>query len=262
MMIEDKIEILKLKINKDGIDSLLKYSLKAIENNEKFYVCAPNAYVTVKANEDEELLAIINDAKIAIADGMSLVWVSNTFKKFRLEKISGYKFFIEFSEVANSKKNVSYYFLGGNNLKTLEKIRSRLKLEFPDIEVRGMYCPPYLDEMPEDINKLIVADINKFSPDVLWVGLSAPKQEKWIYKNLNSINIKMACGIGAVFDFYSENIKRAPSWIRNTGLEWLFRMFMEPRRLFKKYMLYNSKFMFLVIKDIVFKYFRMNCNNK
>jgi len=234
-MIEDKIEVLKLKINKDDIGSLLNYSLKAIENNEKFYVCAPNAYVTVKANEDEELLAIINGAKIAIADGMSSVWVSRTFKKFPLDKISG------------------YYFLGGINLKTLEKIKSNLKLEFPDIEVRGMYCPPYLDEMPEDINKLIVEDINKCSPDVLWVGLSAPKQEKWIYKNLNSINIKMACGIGAVFDFYSENIKRAPAWIQNIGLEWLFRMFAEPRRLFKKYMVHNSKFMLLVAREYVFK---------
>jgi len=119
--------------------------------------------------------------------------------------------------------------------------------------VRGIYWPPFLEEIPEDINKLITHDMNKCSPDVLCVVLSAPNQEKWIYKNLNSINMKMACSIGAVFDFYSENTKRAPSLMQNSGLECFFRIFTEPNRLFKKYMVHNSKFMLLVAREYFFK---------
>jgi len=256
-MIEEKIDILKIRINKDNLDELINYSLHAVEDKRKFYICTANAFVTVKANEDDEFLNILNNAQIVIADGMSSVWVSRTFKNYNLEKISGYKFFVEFSKsVAENNHKLSYYFLGGSRMDVLEKIKSRLFLEYPVIEVSGMYCPSYFDDMPDEENKKIIEDINDKKPDVLWVGLSAPKQEKWIYKNLDKINIKMACGIGAVFNFYSGNVKRAPVWMQNTGMEWLFRIFVEPKRLFKKYMIYNTKFIILVFKDIFSQHFK------
>lgn len=255
-MIEDKIDILKIRISKGNLHELLEHTLNSIKRNNKVYICTANAFVTVKANEDNELLKILNNAEIVLADGMSSVMVSKTLRNFKLEKISGYKFFIEFSKlISDNNDKISYYFLGGDNFEILEKIKSKLLLEFPNIEIKGLFCPPYFNEMPEEVNEKIIKDINFIKPDVLWVGLSAPKQEKWIYKNLDKINVKMACGIGAVFNFYSGNVKRAPEWMQNICLEWLYRIFAEPKRLFKKYMVYNTKFIFLVFKYIFCKSF-------
>ena len=250
-MDNSKIEILKLKINKGGLHRVIELAKKLIENSEKFYVCALNAYVTVKANEDKELLQIIKNAKIVIPDGISSVWYSKTFKNddYLLERIDGFKFFYEFSKVANVK-GYSYYFMGGENETILGKIKKRLNKEFYNIEVKGYYCPPFRKDFTGDINELMIKKINECKPDILWVGLSAPKQEKWIYQNFERLDIKMAAGIGAVFNFYAGEVKRAPLWMQNKGFEWLYRIYAEPKRMFKKYMVYNTKFIILVVKDL------------
>jgi len=257
-MDNSKIEILKLKINKGSLHRVIELAKKLTDIGEKFYVCAQNAYVTVKANEDKELLKIINNAKIVIPDGMSSVWYSKTFKNndYLLERIDGSKFFYEFSKIAN-KKGYSYFFLGSESEKILEKIKQKMNREFKNIEVKGYYCPPFLKEFKGEINELMVRKVNEFKPDILWVGLSAPKQEKWIYRNFNRLDIKMAAGIGAVFNFYAGVVKRAPQWMQNNGLEWLYRIYAEPKRLFKKYLIYNTKFMVLVFKDILRRILRI-----
>ena len=253
----NKIEILGLKINKGNLKDVLKLSEFLIDNKEKFYIFALNAYSTVKASEDKELLRIINSAKIAIPDGMSLVWYSRTFKSddYLLERIDGFKFFREFLKIAD-KKGYSYYFLGAKNEKILEKIKQRVNLEYKNIEVRGYYSPPFRKEFTGEDNDLMVEKVNKAKPDVLWVGLSAPKQEKWIYDNFENLNIKMAAGIGAVFNFYTGEVKKAPLWMQDNGLEWLYRIYAEPKRLFKKYMIYNTKFILLVLKDLLKRGFK------
>lgn len=250
-MDNNKVEILKIKINKGGLHKVIELAKKLIEKNEKFYVCAPNAYVTVIANEDNELLQIINNAAIVIPDGMSAVWYSKTFKNdnYLLERIDGSKFFYEFSKIANIK-GYSYYFMGGKNENILKKMKQKVNKEFNNIEVKGYYCPPFRKDFTGDINDLIVKKINECKPDILWVGLSAPKQEKWIYRNFKRLDIKMAAGIGAVFNFYTGEVKRAPQWMQNNGLEWLYRIYAEPKRLLKKYIVYNTKFMILVVKDL------------
>jgi N-acetylglucosaminyldiphosphoundecaprenol N-acetyl-beta-D-mannosaminyltransferase len=250
-MEENKINILNLHFSKGTLDEILIDAAEAVERKEQFYVCAPNAFVTVKANEDKELLEIINNARIVIPDGMSSVWVSRRFKKYNLERISGYDFFYEFSKIAD-KKGFSYFFLGGKNLEILIKIKDRLGSEFRNIDVKGYFSPPlYHDKMPEDANKKIIGIINDCRPDVLWVGLSSPKQEKWIFENIKKTDIKMACAVGAVFNFYSGEIKRAPVWMQKKSLEWLYRMLSEPKRLFIKYLVYNTKFIVLVLKDLL-----------
>ena len=141
--------------------------------------------------------------------------------------------------------------------KVLEKIKDRLKNEFKNIRVYGYYCPPFMDSFTDEIDNKIIDMINRCKPDILWVGLSAPKQEKWIYKNIDKLNIKMACGIGAVFNFYSGYVKRAPKWMQKIGLEWFYRIIAEPKRLLKKYLVYNTKFILLVFRDIFGRVFRL-----
>ncbi|MBA7682914.1 N-acetylglucosaminyldiphosphoundecaprenol N-acetyl-beta-D-mannosaminyltransferase [subsurface metagenome] len=114
-----------------------------------------------------------------------------------------------------------------------------------------------MDSFTDEIDNKIIDMINRCKPDILWVGLSAPKQEKWIYKNIDKLNIKMACGIGAVFNFYSGYVKRAPKWMQKIGLEWFYRIIAEPKRLLKKYLVYNTKFILLVFRDIFGRVFRL-----
>ena len=248
-MKSDKVNILNIDINNSKIEEILHKADQLIKNNQKFYVCTINAYLTVMANEDRKLLKILNSARIVIPDGMPLVWYSRLLRKPIPERISGYDFFYNFSKIANKKK-YSYLFFGGTNNTILNIIRNRLKKVFGNIEVRGLICPPFMDTFPDEFDDYVISTINKFKPDVLWVGVSAPKQEKWIYKNINRLNIKMAFGIGAAFNFYANVIRRAPLWMQKTGLEWLYRIYAEPKRLFGKYLVYNTKFVVLVFKSL------------
>ncbi|MBA7567215.1 N-acetylglucosaminyldiphosphoundecaprenol N-acetyl-beta-D-mannosaminyltransferase [subsurface metagenome] len=252
----NKIEVLKLKINKGGLSSVLKLAENLLEKSEKFYVCALNAFVTVKANEDKELLKIINNAKIVIPDGMSSVWYSRILNNedHLLKRIDGFKFFYEFSKIAD-KKGYSYFFLGGKDDFILKIIKKRLNKEFKNIKLKGYFSPPFMKEFKGEINDIMINKVNECNTDILWVGLSAPKQEKWIYRNFDKLDIKMAAGIGAVFNFYAGVVKRAPEWMQKNGLEWLYRIYAEPKRLFMKYMVYNTKFMILVVKDLFKKFF-------
>lgn len=252
----EKVKILNININKSKLKTLLKKAIDSIENNEKFYVCAPNAYLGVKANEDKELLKIINNARIVIPDGMPFIWYSRTFNNSLHERIDGNRFFLEFSKIAD-KNAYSYYFLGGESNEILEELKKRVNREFKNIDVKGYFCPPFMDDFTGEVNELMIDKINKCKPDILWVGLSAPKQEKWIYKNIDRLNIKMAAGIGAVFNFYSGRVRRAPYWMQKAGLEWLYRIYAEPKRLFKKYMIYNIKFIILVLKDVFKRSFKL-----
>jgi len=253
----DKINILNIDISISNIDDLLQRSSLLIDNNQKFYICTVNAFLAVRANEDKWLLTILNKADIVVPDGMPIVWYSRFLKKTLPGRISGFEFFYNFSKIANTKK-YSYFFLGGENEKILDMIKQKLNREFSNIEVKGILSPPFMEEFPDEFDNQMVKTINKYRPDVLWVGLSAPKQEKWIYKNIKRLDIKMAFGIGAAFNFYAGSVKRAPVWMQKAGLEWLFRMFAEPGRLFKKYLVNNMKFLMLVSSDI-FK--RTFCKN-
>jgi len=251
-----KVDVLNINIDSANLDDILLKVVKLIDKNLRFYICVPNSYLTVVANQDKELLNILNNAEIVIPDGAPLVWYSKTFKKSLSERITGFDFFYNFSKVANKKK-YSYFFFGGGNKEILEKIKNKLEYEFKNIKVQGYFCPPFMDDFTGEINELIINKINKCKPDILWVGLSAPKQERWIYKNIDRLDIKMAAGIGAVFNFYSGRVRRAPYWMQKAGLEWLYRIYAEPKRLFKKYMIYNTKFIILVLKDLFKRSFKL-----
>lgn len=252
----EKINILKLDINRNKLDEIVESSIALVRKGIKHYICVPNSYLTVIANERPEILRIINNSEFTIPDGMPLIWYSRTFKKSIPARIPGYDFFIEYCKKMD-KAEMSCFFFGGMNEKMLKEIIRRMKKDFRNIEIKGYFVPPFLEEFKGDIKEKAVAIINDKKPDVVWVGLSAPKQERLIYDNIERLDIGMACGVGAVFNFYSGNVRRAPKWMQKTGLEWLFRMFVEPRRLFKKYIVYNAKFTFLVLKDVFRRIFKL-----
>ncbi len=126
-----------------------------------------------------------------------------------------------------------------------------MKRNFPALEIVGAYSPPFKKEFSEADNLEMIKMINSADPDILWVGMTAPKQEKWIYENLGRLNVRVAIGIGAVFDYVSAKVKRAPEGMQKCGLEWFWRLLQEPRRLWKRYLVGNTLFILLVLREIV-----------
>ena len=132
------------------------------------------------------------------------------------------------------------HFFYGSTEETLEKLSANLTKDYPRSTITGMYSPPFR-ELTEEEDKEIIKMINNSNPDFVWIGLGAPKQEKWMAAHQGKIDGLMV-GVGAAFDYYAGNIKRAPQWMQKTNLEWLYRLMQDPKRLFKRYFVTNSKF--------------------
>lgn len=186
---------------------------------------------------------------VLIPDGVSIVkachWLNA--KSRPTERIAGWDLF----EYEMTKLNITggkCFFMGSSD-KVLYLIKQRVKVDYPNIEVET-YSPPYEPEFSEKDNRAIVEAINKANPDLLWIGMTAPKQEKWAYTHWERLQIHCHCGtIGAVFDFYAGTVKRAPAWWQRHSLEWCYRLLKEPRRMWKRYIIGNLLFIWNICKE-------------
>ena len=143
------------------------------------------------------------------------------------------------------------FFLGSSE-NILSMIRKKVSMEYPAIRVQA-YSPPYKPAFSEEDNQTMISTVNDFSPDVLFIGMTAPKQEKWAHTHFQELNTRHICCIGAVFDFYAGTVKRAPDWIIELGFEWLYRFLKEPRRMWRRYLIGNTKFSYAVLKELLSK---------
>lgn len=252
-MMAEKINIGGLYIHlvdiKDACNIVEDYidKNKNAKSKKPIMVQAVNADTIIKANLYKDIANISNKADLALADGMPIVWISKFMKKRLKERVAGPDFFDYFNRISN-EKGYSYYFLGATD-DVMAKIISRMKSEYSNIQITGYYSPPFSDMDNELENENICNKISKLNPDVVWVGLGCPKQEKWIVNNKNRITASMIMGIGAVFQFYAGTLKRAPKFMQRTGLEWFYRLLKEPRRLFKRYIVNGPRFIHFIIKD-------------
>lgn len=210
----------------------------------KQIIATLNAHSFNTAQEDKLFARAILNSDIILPDGISIVFAIRFLKGNKLKKIAGYELFIYEMNRLN-KVGGSCFFLGSSEY-TLERIRLRASIEYPNVKISS-YSPPYKPFLTLADNEFIIKEINSFQPDVLFVGMTAPKQEKWVYENYAVINAEHICSIGAVFDFYAGTKARAPKWMINSGLEWFHRLMMEPRRLWNRYLTGNTKFVILVI---------------
>jgi len=220
-----------------------------IENPEgtKYFVCA-NPHSIEVARKDELFSRALRDADLVVPDGIGVVLASGLLGGMIRERVTGMDIFLGLSETLNSTGNQRYFFLGsaGSNLK---KIEEKMKKDFPDITITGTYSPPFKPEFIDEDNRLMIEAINRAAPDVLWVGMTAPKQEKWIYQNKDRLNVKFIGAIGAVFDFYTGNVKRSHPIFQKMGLEWLPRLIQQPRRLWRRNFVSNPMFLLRVFKQ-------------
>ncbi|TRX51647.1 WecB/TagA/CpsF family glycosyltransferase [Fulvivirga sp. M361] len=206
--------------------------LREINLNRKQIINTINAHSYQVAKRDDIFRKALSSSDILLPDGVSFVWAASRLNSIKIKKIAGYDIFIFLMRALNSKKNSKVFFLGAGN-HVLNCIKQKALIEFPNIRV-DYYSPPFKSNFNETDNREMTNRINFFDPDVLFVGMTAPKQEKWVFRNQHEIRANIICNIGAVFDFYSENKKRPhPFWI-NLGLEWLMRLLQEPRRLWRR----------------------------
>jgi len=209
------------------------------------------AYSYVVAQKDEFFAEALTNGDYLMPDGAGIVkackWLKA--KSQPKERIAGWDLFMFEMQALNRKTTKSKVMFMGSSEKVLSLIRKRAAIDFPNLEV-VTYSPPYKSEFSDEDNQAMINAINDANPDLLWIGMTAPKQEKWTYKHWNELNIHCHCGcIGAVFDFYAGTVKRAPLWWQEHSLEWLYRLLMEPRRMWRRYIIGNAKFLYYIYKE-------------
>lgn len=184
-----------------------------------------------------------------IPDGASIVLAFKFLRHEKIERTAGWDLF-QYEMDRLNRKGGTCFFLGSSK-ETLKKIMVKAAKLYPNIKVET-YSPPYKPEFSPEENREMIAAVNRVQPDLLWIGMTAPKQEKWAYAHLKELEVKGHIGtIGAVFDFFAGTIDRAPVWWQEHGLEWLYRLMKEPRRMWKRYIIGNTLFLWNVIKEKV-----------
>ena len=223
----------------------------------KLLINTVNAHSFNTAKKDQLFADALTNGDVLIPDGVSIVkackWIKA--KSQPKERIAGWDLF-EFemgrlNENQNENENKKRVMFMGSSEKVLELIRKKAAEVYPNIEV-VTYSPPYKPEFTDEDNRAIVEAINAADPDLLWIGMTAPKQEKWTYSHWDELNIHCHVGtIGAVFDFFAGTYKRAPQWWQDHSLEWLYRLIKEPKRMWKRYVLGNPLFLWNITLEAI-----------
>lgn len=241
-----KQPLLNTYVNNVTLEETVECIEKLIAEKKKAYIVPINVDVVMKIEKDKYLKEIADNADMVLVDGQPLVWVAKWHKKPVKEKISGSDLVPYLCKVA-AKKNYSIFIIGGKD-GIAEKAADKLRVDIPGINIVGTYAPPFGFEKDEEelskINKMI-SDVH---PDLLITCFGCPKQEKFIYENYQKYDALVSICAGATVDFLAGNVKRAPKWMSDHGLEWLYRFFQEPKRLFKRYFVDDVKILKLVWK--------------
>ena len=230
--------IMGVNIAAINMEWLLDYIEKNLSKIKGDYICVSNVHTTVTSYEDATYCKIQNGGLMAIPDGGPLSTVGQKRGYKNMERTTGPSLMGGIFEIS-AKKGYRHYFYGSKE-ETLESLYQKLSKNYPGIQIVGMYSPPFRP-MTEEEDIEIIEKINGSNPDFVWIGLGAPKQEKWMGAHQGKINGLMI-GVGAGFDYYAENIKRAPMWMQKHNLEWVYRLAQDPKRLFKRYWSTNTKF--------------------
>ena len=231
-------------------------SLREI-NDGKVLINTINAHSFNTAQKDELFADALKNGDYLIPDGASILLACRWLKaksqpKDRIAGWDLFSFEMERLEGRCKKEEVrgKVMFMGSSE-KVLAKIREKAAVDYPNLDV-VTYSPPYKPEFSDEDNAAIIKAINEADPDLLWIGMTAPKQEKWTYQHWNELNIHCHVGtIGAVFDFYAGTAKRAPQWWQDHSLEWLYRLCLEPKRMWRRYLLGNPLFLWNIAKERV-----------
>ncbi|WP_408070049.1 WecB/TagA/CpsF family glycosyltransferase [Butyrivibrio sp. JL13D10] len=237
-----RCRVLGVNFTVSNVDNAVLYVRSHIKEFFGKYICFCNVHTTVEASEHPDYMKIQNSSALTFPDGQPIVNRIQKAGYIKAERIAGPDFMeAMFSSSMDGK--ISHFFYGSSE-ETIELLKEKLPKRFPGINVKGYYSPPYRELTPQE-DEEVVEMLNASGADLIWIGLGAPKQEKWMAAHEGKVHGVML-GVGAGFNFYAGNIKRAPMWVRKIGMEWLYRLFQDPKRLLKRYLVSNIKFIWKV----------------
>lgn len=224
---------------------LYRGPLREIQPSKKM-INTLNAHSYNILRKDDVFRQALQAGDMLLPDGISVVMAMRLLKGVKLKKITGFDLF-QYEMKRVQEQGGKCFFLGSSE-RTLELIKMRAQKEYPGLQVYH-YPPPFKTQFSEEDNRAMIDAVNAIEPDVLFVGMTAPKQEKWSYKNFEQLKAGHICCIGAVFDFYAGTVKRAPGWMIDIGMEWFYRLVREPRRMWRRYLLGNTQFVIEILKE-------------
>jgi N-acetylglucosaminyldiphosphoundecaprenol N-acetyl-beta-D-mannosaminyltransferase len=242
------INVLDVPIAVINMHQAIEMIENCIKKGPASYINIVNVHSVMEAQKDLKLMNSHKSALICTADGMPLVWVGRFYGHGQMERIYGPALMKEVMRISN-QKGYSHYFIGGKS-GVPELMRDRFLSSFPNLRIVGTQSPPFrtMNRLEEDHLK---HNINRQKPDILWVGLGCPKQEIWMNEHLGLLDVKIMIGVGAAFDFHAGIVKQAPAIIQRYGLEWAFRLCMEPKRLWRRYLTTNPLFLYKMFVQLL-----------
>lgn len=244
---KDITNILGVGVSAVNIDLALSQISAWITEDSRQYVCVANVHTVTESRRDPSLRQINNRAGMVTPDGMPLVWLSRIQGHPQVSRVYGPDLLLAACQ-RSLQTGWSHYFYGGSQA-GIDGLTARLAQRFPGIKIAGAESPPFRALSPAE-DQAAVDRINASHADIVWVGLGAPKQEYWMAEHLGRIEAPVMIGVGAAFDFHAGLKKQAPRWMQRSGLEWLFRLGSEPRRLWKRYLINNPLFLWLVFLQL------------
>jgi len=234
------VPILGVPLALTDYDSVLEWIDEMVARRERGYVCVANVHTVMAFSEDPGLRAAVLGSSLNLPDGQPLVWAVNALGYELGSRVYGPELMLRACAhgVATGQR---FYLYGGHNQGALVELALNLRRRYPGVRIVGGYSPPHR-ELHEDERAAVAEEINRSGADLVWVGIGVPKQEKWMAQMRESIEAPVLVGVGAAFDFHAGRVPQAPNWIQEAGLEWAYRLVREPRRLWRRYMRYNPRF--------------------
>jgi N-acetylglucosaminyldiphosphoundecaprenol N-acetyl-beta-D-mannosaminyltransferase len=216
-----------------------------IDSGRHEYVCVTGVHGVMESQRDAELLRIHNASGLTTADGMPLVWAGRFAGVAEVERVYGPDLMLEVCQAGIGPGWRHFFYGGGEGV--AELLSRQLARRFPGLQVSGRFCPPFRP-LTGDEDAEVVAAINAARPDIVWVGLSTPKQERWMAAHVGRLDSAAIIGVGAAFDMHAGLLPQAPVWMQTRGIEWIFRLCKEPRRLWRRYARNNPAFVLAVAR--------------
>lgn len=242
-----RLNLLGVGVSGVDMDRAVTTIERWIDDDERQYVCVTGVHGVMESQSDPELRRIHNRAGLVVPDGMPLVWLSRLGGIPDVSRVYGPDLMLACCDRFRERGFRHYLYGGAEGVP--ERLASCLEERFPGIRFAGTYSPPFRPLTDEE-DEEVIRRINESGADLVWVGLSTPKQERWMAAHVDRLEVPVLVGVGAAFDFNSGRKRQAPSWMQRSGLEWLFRMVTEPRRLGKRYLQNNPRFILRVLAQV------------
>lgn len=233
--------ILGLPISMTNYEEAMDRMDAMVATREPGYVCALATHAVSLSLHDKELRSAIRASTIALPDGVPLVWAANMLGQHLPSRVYGPELMRRYNDRC-AEQGHRVWLYGGRDQGSLVQLALNLRRMHPGLQIVGGYSPPFRP-LSEEEEQAIVAQINEDRPDVLWVGTGAPKQEKWMARMRDRLDVPVMGGVGAAFDFHAGRVSQAPHWMQERGLEWIYRIAQEPKRLLPRYLFHNPRFM-------------------